>query len=71
DVNYRVLITDKQSGAEQELRETHSMRYLFTPEVELLLQATGLQLRDSTEFLTDKPLGLDTWTAVFVATASA
>ena len=71
DVNYHVQITDKQSGAVQELRETHTMRYLFSPEVELLLSACGLELKDSTEFMTNKPLGLDTWTAVFVATASA
>lgn len=70
DVNYRVLITDKQSGAVEELRETHAMRYLFSPEVELLLEAAGLELKDSVEFMTNKPLGLDTWTAVFVATAN-
>jgi len=71
DVNYRVQITDKQTGAVQELRETHCMRYLFSPEVELLLSASGLELKGSAEFMTNKPLGLDTWTAVFVATASA
>ena len=68
DVNYRVQITDKQDGAVQELRETHSMRYLFSPEVELLLEASGLELKASMEFMTNKPLGVDTWTAVFVAT---
>ena len=47
------------------------MRYLFSPEVELLLSASGLKLSDSTEFMTDKPLGLNTWTAVFVATSSS
>jgi len=70
DVNYHVSITDKQTGTVEELRETHTMRYLFSPEVELLLEGSGLKLKDSAEFMTDKPLGLDTWTAVFVATAS-
>ncbi len=70
DVNYRLLITDKQSGDVQQLRETHVMRYFFSPEVELLLEAAGLELRDSAEFMTNKPLGLDTWNAVFVATTS-
>jgi SAM-dependent methyltransferase len=70
DVNYRVQITDKQSGTVQELRETHTMRYLFSPEVELLLEASGLELKDSVEFMTNKPLGTDTWNAVYVATAS-
>jgi len=71
DVNYRILITDKHSGAVQELRETHVMRYLFSPEVELLLEASGMALQDSAEFMTNKPLGVDTWSAVFVATARA
>lgn len=70
DVNYRVQITDKHSGAVQELRETHTMRYLFSPEVELLLAGAGLSLKHSAEFMTNKPLGLDTWTAVFIAAAS-
>jgi SAM-dependent methyltransferase len=69
DVNYRVLITDKHSGAVQELRETHTMRYLFSPEVELLLEASGLELRDSVEFMSNGPLGANTWNAVFVASA--
>lgn len=69
EVNYRLLITDKQSGHERQLRETHVMRYFFTPELELLLETVGLKLKDSVEFMTNKPLGLDTWNAVFVATA--
>ncbi len=70
DVNYRLLITDKRSGHVEQLRETHVMRYLFSPEVELLLEGAGLELKDSAEFMTDRPLGLDTWNAVFVATTS-
>ncbi len=68
DVNFHVTIENKQTGVVDELRETHSMRYLFSPEVELLLEACGLTLKDSVEFLTNKPLGFDTWSAVFVAT---
>jgi len=71
DVNYRVQIMDKHSGAREELHETHTMRYLFAPEVELLLSASGFELKDSAEFMTNEPLGFDTWNAVFVATASA
>lgn len=71
DVNYHVLIENKQSHARDELRETHTMRYLFVPEVELLLDGAGLALRDSMEFLSNRELGLDTWTAVFVATPKA
>jgi SAM-dependent methyltransferase len=67
DVNYQVLIKDKASGTLDELRETHCMRYLFTPEVEQLLQQVGFQLEAAVEFMTGGPLSLATWTAVFVA----
>jgi len=71
DVNYHVQIENKLSRARDELRETHTMRYLFVPEVELLLDGAGLALRDSMEFSSNRELGLDTWTAVFVATPKA
>lgn len=68
DVNYHVLIRDKHSGAVNELRETHKMRYLFAPEVELLLEAAGLKLTRVSEFMTTREPGFDTWNAVFVGT---
>ncbi len=71
DVNYHVFIQDKQSGALEELRETHTMRYLFSPEVELLLDSAGLRLTKSEEFMTGQALGFRSWTAVFVATLDA
>jgi SAM-dependent methyltransferase len=71
DVNYHVLIKDQQSGAFEELRETHTMRYLFSPEVELLLEATGFRLVKAEEFMTGQTLGTRSWTAVFVATLDA
>jgi SAM-dependent methyltransferase len=71
DVNYDVLVKDKQTGQLEELRETHRMRYLFAPEVELLLESCGLQLKESEEFMGGPSLGFDSWTAVFVATLGA
>jgi SAM-dependent methyltransferase len=68
DVNYHVFVKDKSTGALEELRETHTMRYLFAPEVELLLEEAGLRLVKSEEFLTSGPLTFQSWTAVFVAT---
>ena len=68
DVNYHVLIRDKQSGAVEELRETHKMRYLFAPEVQLLLEDAGLRLTQIREFMSEREPGFDTWTAVFIGT---
>jgi SAM-dependent methyltransferase len=67
DVNYKVLVREKASGAENEILETHRMRYLFKPEVELLLAQTGFTLAESGEWLTGRVPGFDTWGVYFVA----
>lgn len=66
DVNYTVTVTDRISGATEELRETHHMRYLFSPEIELALAAAGMTLIDSRAWMSDQPPGFDTWGACFV-----
>jgi SAM-dependent methyltransferase len=66
DVNYTVVVTDKVTRASETLRETHRMRYLFTPEVEVALTAAGMTLIDSRGWMTDSPPGFETWGAVFV-----
>jgi SAM-dependent methyltransferase len=71
DVNYQVMIKDKQSGNVDELRETHSMRYLFAPEVSAFAEAAGFAVEESLAFMKNESLGFDTWTAVFVARALA
>jgi SAM-dependent methyltransferase len=68
DVNYQVFIRDKQSGAVEELRETHTMRYLFAPEVSLLLEAAGLKLTELSEFMSQREPGFSSWNAVFIGT---
>jgi len=67
DVNYTVLV--RQKGVEQvsELRETHRMRYLFAPEVDLLLGQAGMRLVERMEWLSGKPTGFESWAATFVA----
>lgn len=67
DVNYDVEITDINTRVTETLQETHSMRYLFTPEIELALETAGMKLVDSRAWMTDDPPGLDSWGAVFVA----
>ena len=66
DVNYTVVVTDKLTGANETLRETHRMRYLFTPEIEMALSAADMMLVDSRGWMTDSPPGFETWGAVFV-----
>jgi SAM-dependent methyltransferase len=69
DVNYTVHVTDKATSATETLRETHRMRYLFTPEIELMLSAAGMTLVDSRSRMSDDPPGFESWAACFAAKA--
>jgi SAM-dependent methyltransferase len=66
DVNYVVVVKDKSTDVSETLRETHRMRYLFTPEIELVLESVGMKLVDSRAWMKDSPPDADTWAAVFV-----
>lgn len=66
DVNYTVVVTDRTTGIAEELRETHHMRYLFTPEIEVALSAAGMTLIDSRAWMSDERPGFDSWGACFV-----
>ena len=41
NVNYHVFVRNKANGEVEELRESHRMRYLFKPELELYLRGSG------------------------------
>jgi len=67
NVNYRVFLRDKASGSVREINETHRMRYLFHPEVDLMLTLSGFEPQTSEEWLTSAPLSLTSWNALFTA----
>jgi SAM-dependent methyltransferase len=66
DVNYTVFITRKDTDAIKELHETHTMRYLFSPEVEMMMAQAGFTILRSEGWMTKQPAGFDTWGATFV-----
>lgn len=67
DVCYEVHIIDKKTAVTRVIKEIHSMRYLFMPEVEQMLQQCGLDLIDCLDCTTlDRP-DSRSWTAYFVA----
>ena len=68
DVNYHILVRDKATGEVEELRETHTMRYLFAQEVRLLFDASGLRMKELLEFMSEQSPGFHTWSAVFIGT---
>jgi SAM-dependent methyltransferase len=67
DVNYTVLVYDRKTATVETLRETHRMRYLFRPEVELLLTSNKMSLVTAHEWMTDSAPGAHSWAACFVA----
>lgn len=70
-VNYQVIIRRKKPNDFVELHETHSMRYLSLPEVDLLGRATGLQVVESFEWLTKDVPSAGTWGVCSVLVKSA
>lgn len=61
DVDYQVTIRDKKTGNSDTLNERHSMRYLFSPEIDLIARMCGLTVKESFEWLTGKAPGYDSW----------
>ena len=66
DVNYHVFIKNKATGIVEELKETHPMRYLFKPEIDLLFEQAGFEFVDSVEWMTGREPGFNTWSVCFV-----
>ena len=67
DVRYHVFIRDRKNGRVEELQETHSVRYLFTPETEQLLGLADMELIGSEEWMTGREAGFESWYVCFAA----
>jgi SAM-dependent methyltransferase len=67
DVNYQVFIKDKINGTVDELQEIHRMRYLFKPEINLLLNNLGFIIVDCNEWITGYIPSFKTWGVYCVA----
>ncbi len=62
DVQYTVHIEDKATGKVRQVRETHSMRYLFLPEL-ALLHGPAFEERASCAWLGAEPPARQSWAA--------
>jgi SAM-dependent methyltransferase len=67
DVQYHISIRNKHDDRLEELEEIHRMRYLFRPEVEMLLEVNGLAPVLFEEWRTGCEPGFDTWGVVWGA----
>lgn len=66
DVNYQIFIRnkniqDRHKADVEELRETHSMRYLFKPELSLLLEQNQLEMLEFSEWMSGDEASDRTW----------
>ena len=60
-------VTDRATSRTEVLKETHNMRYLFSPEVEVALERRKCELVESRGWLTDSEPDFGTWGACFTA----
>jgi SAM-dependent methyltransferase len=67
DVHYQILIKDKNGGFVEEFNEVHRMRYLFKPEIKLLLTGAKMSFLECREWMTNRQPDFDTWGVYFVA----
>jgi len=67
DVHYQLRVTQKRNGMVAEIDETHSMRYLFLPEIRWMLQGAGMDLLQAERWMSDEPLDCRSWQAVVTA----
>ncbi len=66
DVKYHVMIHDRVTDKVEELEEVHTLRYLFKPEIDLLLEQHGFSCVAVDEWMVDKGVGSHTWNVYFI-----
>jgi SAM-dependent methyltransferase len=69
DVNYTLIVADRARGQTEEIKELHSVRYLFLPEIELLAANSGFEIAESGEWLTGNHLHSRCWSGYVAARA--
>jgi len=68
-VHYTFQISEKQSREKFEFQESHSMRYLFLPEIESFANKTGFSVLCAEEWLSGQELTPNSWNATVVLRA--
>lgn len=69
DVNYTVLVSEKETEVTKRIEETHCMRYFFKTEIEEMLSQTGFRLVDYLDCRTLEKTDFNSWTCYFLAEA--
>ncbi len=66
EVRYHIFVRDKQSSILADFEECHRMRYLFSTEIAMMLDAAVMELEASFEFMTGKAPDYNTWNVLHV-----
>ncbi len=65
EVHYTLSVSGDSTVGDA-IREQHDMRYLFTPEVTMMLASNMLELVESREWMSDRKPGFESWNACYV-----
>jgi hypothetical protein len=68
--DYVVGNIDANAGRCQQIHETHAMRYLFKPEIEMIARTNGFEVLECCRWLNRQKPDTTCWNACFVARAS-
>ncbi|HEY4150660.1 MAG TPA: class I SAM-dependent methyltransferase [Chitinophagaceae bacterium] len=72
DVQYRILVENKQEKSFYSIEEVHTMRYLFQPELKLFAGLSGMDTIYAGDWYHDgKPLTNEQWQALFITKKTA
>ena len=61
DVNFKISIFEKKISSFHEISETHRMRYLFLPEINLLLNENDMKIEYCEEWMSGNRLSDKSW----------
>ena len=66
-VDYQLFLRNRNTNEVTEIGELHSMRYMFLPELEFLLNRAGFELRTTGKWCSDLPASKTSWYVFAVA----
>jgi len=66
DVHYRITITEKATSQVKSFEEVHAMRYLFLPEIDILMSEHHMNMVACEAWMTGESPGFGTWNVCIV-----
>ncbi len=69
DVNYEMLVTEKETKVTTDFSESHHMRYFFNPEIREYLNETGFEFLEIADCSNLGEPDYNSWTVYYVAKA--